>query len=177
METNENKKTTYLQELSGSDFEIADHQPDITGWEIIDSFGEEVGEVRDLIFDSDARKVRYIVAELDFEIEEPQDFDPKVVLIPIGVVDLDNDNDEVVIKEFAATQLLSLPAYESGKIISPVEELAVRHAFLGDASLPNANSVVYESHPEEFYTHGHFDDSRFTRSPGDRGTTIERDIS
>jgi sporulation protein YlmC with PRC-barrel domain len=177
MEINENNKTTYLQELSASDYEIADHQPDINGWEIIDSLGDEVGEVRDLIFDSNAKKVRYIVAELDFEIEEPQDYDPKVVLIPIGVVDLDSDNDEVVLKDFVATQLLSLPSYESGKIISPVEELAVRHAFLGDASLPNANSVVYEDHPEDFYAHGHFDDSRFTRGPADPGTSMNEGVS
>ena len=177
MENNETNKTTYLQELSGSDFEIADHQPDINGWEIIDSMGNEVGQVKDLIFDSSARKVRYIVAELDFETDERHDSDPGVVLIPIGVVALDSDNDEVVIKDFAANQLLSLPAYESGKTISPVEELAVRHAFLGNASLPNANSVVYEDHPEDFYTHGHFDDSQFTRRRGDNGAATDQDIS
>lgn len=163
METNENNKTTYLQELSGSDFEIADHQPDINGWEIFDSEGEEIGEVKDLIFDSNEKKVRYIVAELDLETEDKTITAPEYVLIPIGVVDLDDDDEEVSLKEFSAVQLLSLPAYEFGKTISPVEELAVRHAFLGSIALPNADAVVYDNHPEDFYTHGHFDDSRFTK--------------
>jgi len=163
METHENNKTNYLEELSGSDFEIADHQPDINGWEILGPQGEEIGEVVDLIFDSQARKVRYIVAELDFEIESGDYIGSKTVLIPIGVVDLDDDEDEVILKELVIQQLLSLPDYESGKAISPVEELAVRYAFLGDASLPDANSVVYDTHPDDFYTHGQFDDSRFTR--------------
>ena len=163
METHENNKTNYLEELSGSDFEIADHQPDINGWEILGPQGEEIGEVVDLIFDSQARKVRYIVAELDFETESGDYVESKTVLIPIGVVDLDDDEDEVILKELVIQQLLSLPDYESGKAISPVEELAVRYAFLGDASLPDANSVSYDTHPDDFYTHGQFDDSRFTR--------------
>ncbi|MEJ7559748.1 MAG: PRC-barrel domain-containing protein [Pedobacter sp.] len=171
MENNEINRTTYLQELSESDFEIADHQPDINGWEIIDSLGNEIGEVKDLIFDSSARKVRYIVADLDFEAEDGKSFFRKIVLLPIGVVVLDNDDEEVVIENFALSQLLSLPEYESGKIISPVEELAVRHAFLGNAALPNASAVVYDNHPEDFYIHGHFEDAHFTRHQNDRGTT------
>lgn len=163
MELNENNRTTYLEELSSSDFEIVDNQPDINGWEIIDSVGNEVGEVKDLIFDSNAQKVRYIVADLNFETEDDLDHDPKVVLIPIGVVDLDNDNDEVLLKEFLGAQLLTLPEYESGKTISPVEELAIRHAFLGNAALPDAGSVVYDTAPDDFYEHSHFDDSRFQK--------------
>lgn len=165
MEINENNRTTYLEELSGSDFEVADHQPDITGWEIVDSLGNEIGEVDDLIFDSNARKVRYIVASLDL--------DERLVLIPIGIVDLDEDDDEVIVPEVSPTFLATLPTYTPGKIISPAEELAVRYAFLGQDSLPDAHAVVYEEHPEDFYTHGHFDDARFTKritGPKDKGT-------
>ncbi|MEJ2884266.1 PRC-barrel domain-containing protein [Pedobacter sp. GR22-6] len=165
MKTYENNRTTYLEELSGSDFEIADHQPDIIGWEIVDNLGNEIGEVEDLIFDSNARKVRYIVASLDLdeEIEAPDAIDDRLVLIPIGIVELDEDDDEVIIPEVSAAFLYSLPLYTSGKIISPAEELAVRYAFLGASSLPDADAVVYEEHPEGFYTHGHFDDARFNR--------------
>lgn len=161
MENNENNKTTYLEELSGSEYEISDDQPDINGWQLIDRIGDEVGEVIDLIFDSSAQKVRYIVAELDLADEKYSQSEAKVVLIPIGVVDLDDDNEEVLIKDMTGSQLFTLPSFEFGKTISPVEELAIRHAFLGDASLPHADAVIYESHPEDFYTHGHFDDSRF----------------
>lgn len=169
METNENNRTTYLEELSGSNFEVADHQPDITGWEIVDSHGNEFGEVEDLIFDSNARKVRYIVASLDLEeeLEMPgvtnKETDERLVLIPIGTVDLDEDDDQVILPEVSAAFLSTLPIYTPGKIISPAEELAVRFAFLGQDSLPDAGAVIYEEHPEDFYVHGHFDDARFTK--------------
>lgn len=158
METNEHNRTTYLEELSGSDFEVADHQPDITGWEVVDSLGNEIGEIEDLIFDSKARKVRYIVASLDLD-EEVE----RLVLIPIGIVDLDEDEEEVIVPEVSAAFLSTLPQYTPGKIISPAAELAVRYAFLGQDSLPDADAVVYEEHPEDFYTHGHFDDARFRK--------------
>ena len=164
MESTEHNKTTYLEELSRSDFQVADHQPDINGWEIVDSLGNQIGEVEDLIFDSNAKKVRYIVASLDLDYEmETEDVDDRLVLIPIGVVDLDEDNDEVIVPEVSAIFLSTLPLYTPGKIISPAEELAVRYAFLGEASLPDADSVVYEDHPDDFYSHNHFDESRFTR--------------
>ncbi len=165
METYENNRTTYLQELSGSDFEIADHQPDITGWKIVDSLGNELGEVEDLIFDSKERKVRYIVASLDLDVPENLEIeeDSRLVLIPIGIVDLDKEEDEVIVPEVSGGYLATLPGYEPGKTISPAEELAVRYAFLGQDSLPDADAVVYEQHPEDFYNHGHFDESRFTK--------------
>lgn len=161
METNEPHKTTYLEELSASDFEVADKQPDINGWEIVDSLGNELGEVEDLIFDSNARKVRYVVASLDLEELEDDETDDHLVLIPIGIVDLDEDEEEVILPEVAVGFLATLPRYSPGKTISPAEELALRYAFLGEDALPDADAVVYETHPEDFYTHKHFDDARF----------------
>ena len=161
MKTNEPHKTTYLEELSASDFEVADKQPDINGWEIVDSLGNELGEVEDLIFDSNARKVRYVVASLDLEELEDEETDDHLVLIPIGIVDLDEDEEEVILPEVAVGFLATLPRYSPGKTISPAEELALRYAFLGEDALPDADAVVYETHPEDFYTHKHFDDARF----------------
>lgn len=168
METSENNRTTYLEELSNSNFEVADYQSDITGWEIIDSEGNEIGEVEDLIFDSNARKVRYIVASLDLDEGSGTDAtDIRLVLIPIGIVELDEDEDEVIVPDVSAEFLLTLPLYTPGKIISPAEEVAVRYAFLGQDSLPDYDAVVYEEHPEDFYTHGHFDDARFIKRSTD----------
>lgn len=174
MELNENNKTTYLQELKGSDFQIAEHQPDITGWQITDGSGVELGEVKDLIFDSNALKVRYIVASLDLPTESDVDLPQyRLVLIPIGVADLDTTEDEVVVKELTPASVQVLPLYEPGKTISPVEELAVRYAFLGRASLPHADAVVYDNHPDDFYQHDHFDDTRYTRRQSDPDTYRE----
>ncbi|RZK38218.1 MAG: PRC-barrel domain containing protein [Pedobacter sp.] len=163
METQDNHRTTYLERLKGSDFEIADHQPDITGWEIRDGLGNELGEVVDLIFDSNARKVRYIVARLDIDGQQVTDTDKdsRLVLIPIGIVDLDEQDDEVIVPEASAVFLATLPRYKPGETISPAEEVAIRYAFLGKDSLPDADAVVYQQHPNEFYIHEHFNESRF----------------
>ncbi|WP_442587707.1 PRC-barrel domain-containing protein [Pedobacter sp. AW31-3R] len=165
MEVNENNRTTYLEELGGSDFKIADHQPNIIGWEIVDNHGNDLGDVEDLIFDSNARKVRYIVASIgtgEFEDIEAEE-ESKLVLIPIGIAELSEADDEVILPDTSPEFLVTLPEFEPGKIISPAEELAVRYAFLGQDSLPNADSVAYESHPEDFYDHGHFDERRFIK--------------
>lgn len=159
MEPNGYHKTVNLEELSRSDFEISDDQPDIMGWEVVDSEGTEIGEVHDLIFDRQEGKVRYIVADMDTDQENHTGY----VLIPIGIVTLDDDEDEVIVPQQHTAALYTLPPYEKGKTISPVEELAIRYAFLGAGSLPNANAVVYESHPEDFYTHDHFSDEHFRR--------------
>ncbi|EDM35159.1 hypothetical protein PBAL39_16796 [Pedobacter sp. BAL39] len=158
MEENEAHRTTYLEELSSSDYEIADHQPDILGWEIVDTSDNEIGEVIDLIFDIQEKKVRYIVADLVLATDHSG-----YVLLPIGLVGLDDDEDEVVIDAGYTPYISSLPEYESGKTISPVEELAIRYALMGEQALPHAEHVVYERHPGNFYDHGHFDDEKFIK--------------
>lgn len=160
METNKPNRTTYLEQLSDNDFELADGQPNITGWAIVDHLGDEVGEVEDLIFDSSAGKIRYIVALIDTDIAS----EVRMVLIPIGVVELHENEDQVILPEASADLLSSLPEYEPDKTISPAEELAIRYAFLGEQSLPHMDAVVYGEHPEDFYNHDHFDDGRISRS-------------
>lgn len=168
MEENEHNNTALrLEELSGSDFEIADHQPDITGWDIVDSAGYDIGEVEDLIFDKESRKVRYIVSNVHFEVEE----NSRLVLIPIGIVTLDEDDDEVIIPELSASYLPTLPEYKAGTIVSPAEELAIRYAFLGNGGLDITSEDPYTSHPDDFYTHEHFNEENFRRrNHPDRGT-------
>ncbi len=159
MEMEEQHRTTYLEPLRGSDFEIADHQSDITGWEVVDTDGNDIGEVEDLIFDSNELKVRYLIVRLSAEISSSS----KAVLMPIGVVDLDEDDDEVIVPGVSEAFLKSLPEYEPGKVLSPAAELAIRYAFLGEDALPHAEAVVYDTHPSDFYEHQHFDDARLNR--------------
>ena len=57
-------KEKRLQELRGSNFEIAKHQPDIRGWQVRNNTGHLIGKVQELIFDSRAHKVRYMVVSI-----------------------------------------------------------------------------------------------------------------
>lgn len=157
---NENSNQAYrLEELSNSDYEIKDGEPDIIGWDVRNNGGGKLGEVDELIFDPQARKVRYIVLnmegnELDLEYE-------RRVLIPIGVANLHIDRDEVVVPLITESQLAQLPRYESCPELTPELEMNIRHTLEGNSG----SSAPYE-HPQ-FYAHSHFDEDHFYRR-GDR---------
>ncbi len=54
----------YLTELSGSDYQIVEGEPDIRGWEVKSESGAYIGEVDELLFDPQAT-VSYLVVHLD----------------------------------------------------------------------------------------------------------------
>lgn len=159
-------KSNRLQELKGSDFEIAAHQPDIIGWEIFDAAGYYIGDVEDLIFDNQSLKVRYIVTDLD-DLERPgitsssDSKKDKKVLLPIGLVTLHETDDEVILKEEIAANIVFLPPYEKG-MISPAHEVQIRDVLTGNIA-SNITEVPYEQHPDGFYDHNHFDDNGYRR--------------
>jgi hypothetical protein len=157
-----------LAELKGSGFEIVDGQPDISGWNIKARSGKKVGEVHDLLFEPETRKVRYLIADLD-DNALGLDEDRKV-LIPIGIAELYTGNGKhemhqdpaysaydpaddrkvVYLHDVSAAQLDALPLYEKGHLSRPVE-LAIRHIF---DTQGGADS-------DEFYRHEHFNDDHF----------------
>jgi hypothetical protein len=92
----ETNNYNHLEELNGSDYQIVEGEPDITGWRVIDGQGREIGEVDDVLFDPQTRAVRYIIVDLennDLEIES------RKVLVPIGIAELweeEEDEDDAV---------------------------------------------------------------------------------
>lgn len=100
----EENKYDHLEELGGSDYEIVDGEPNIKGWDVKNASGQLIGEVDELLFDPQSRKVRYLVVDLDgnkLGIDED-----KKVLIPIGIAELfdgkdvdDTDTEEDTIEE------------------------------------------------------------------------------
>ena len=151
MATDENTNNySRLVELSESDFEIVDGQPDIQGWDIENSKGVKIGEVDDLLFDPETRKVRYIV--LDTENND-LDLEDGHVLIPIGVAELHEKNDTVLIPNVTVEQLIALPLYERGREISPETEAEIRNVFIK----PDTTIVT----DNDFYEHEHFNETKF----------------
>lgn len=162
-----------MEELHDSNYEIVDGEPDITGWKIRARSGKKVGKVKDLLFDTNSRKVRYLIADLDDN--ELGIADDRRVLIPIGMAELytradrrerDRDNrdpaynsydptlDEKVVylHTVTAEQLDELPSYEKGRVSRHIE-VAIRRI------LEPQEREDYER--DEFYHHKHFDDDNF----------------
>ena len=79
-----------LEELSGSDFEIVDGEPNIIGWDVKNETGTKIGDVDDLLFDPETRKVRYLVVDLDSNYLGLAD--GRIVLVPIGVAELHGED-------------------------------------------------------------------------------------
>lgn len=151
MSVNDNNTASRLKELSESDYEIVDGEPNIKGWDVKDATGKQIGDVDDLIFNPDTNKVLYIITSLNnnkFGLD-----DDKKVLVPIGLAELHEKDDEVILPGITAAQLSALPKYEKGNITSQTES-AIRTVFAGGAV-----SAAATNQPD-FYQHENFNDKK-----------------
>jgi uncharacterized protein (TIGR02271 family) len=99
-----------LRRLSeANEVEVAPDDPDVRGWDVRDSRGEEIGEVEDLIVDTDLMKVRYLEVELDADAVTGGD---RRVLIPIEAAQLDAREEDVIVN-MDRTALSSLRTYDA----------------------------------------------------------------
>ena len=114
----DNMKQRRLQELDRSDFEIVRGEPDIRGWDVRGTNARKVGEVEDLIVDAQEKKVRYMVVDLD---DNELKLRHRKVLIPIGLAELDQKDDDVLIPNISAQQLGELPDYDRNSLTADVE--------------------------------------------------------
>ena len=108
-----------LQELDRSDFGIVEGEPDIRGWDVRNTSGQKIGEVEELIIDAQQKKVRYLVVELDDDDLDLED--DKKVLIPIGLAELDKEEDDVILPSVDAAHLNALPAYDADNLDDALE--------------------------------------------------------
>ncbi len=113
------KKNRRLQELRGSDFEISEGQPDIRGWEVLDTEARKIGRVKELIFDVRDRKVRYMA--IDVAHNKELQLEDRLVLVPIGLAQLDHPNDDVILQNVTPFQLRALPRYDDDLLGAQVE--------------------------------------------------------
>jgi len=174
MATKTNSRDRRLQELGGSDYEIADGEPDIRGWDVKDANGNRIGEVDELIFDVQSRKVRYMIVDLD---KNDLDLDDRDVLVPIGLAELRDNGDDVILNNVTADQLRALPEYDDDNEITTDHESTIRSVFggLGGAALVGAGAATgtaltsdtdrdTSDRDTDFYNHDHFNDNNLYRN-------------
>jgi sporulation protein YlmC with PRC-barrel domain len=172
--SNSNQKR--LLELDRSDYEIVKGEPDIRGWDVKYITGQKLGVVEELIFDTQEKKVRYIIADLE---ENELKLLPRKILIPIGLAELDRKDDDVLIPNIAIEQLSRLPEYDRNHLTVDVErrisstlgrqlEATTYAVASNDENLKDAKrklekegkkskvkNATDEIHPD-FYTHEHY---------------------
>ena len=156
------------------DFKVAEGDPDVRGWEVVASDGRTIGEVDELLIDTNAMKVRY----LDVEVENGLMAEPdRHVLVPIGYARLDRSADRVMVDNIASTDLRTMPAYDQSPVTRDYET-SVRNAFPGGTAATQVESdtgmAAAGSHDTDFYTHDSFDDNRFYGRGMESGTSEQR---
>lgn len=161
----ENNRNTRLQKLSGSDFEIVDGQSDIRGWDVIDDSGKRLGEVDELIFDYQSRKVRYLVLDLE---DNDYDLEDRDVLVPIGIAELHKEDDDVLLPGVTAEQLRSLPEYDEDRF-DQESETSIRNVFGGLGATTAVAGGSNDDH--DFYNHDHFNEENLYRNRRDKTDT------
>jgi sporulation protein YlmC with PRC-barrel domain len=159
----DNMKHRRLQEMDRSDFEIVDGEPDIRGWDVRDRTGKKLGEVEDLIIDAQKKKARYIVLDMD---DNDFDLDDRKVLIPIGMAELHEKDDDVIIP-VAVQQLQTLPDYDSDRLDDTIERqicsvFANGNQNLGRDKYTESNSDTTIG--DEFYSHDYFNDDNLYKN-------------
>ncbi|WP_207428850.1 PRC-barrel domain-containing protein [Pedobacter sp. SYSU D00535] len=122
-----NSYETHLEELGKSKYEIASGESDIRGWTVKNEYGKILGTINDLIFDTKAKKVKYLILDLDGNELYLQQ---RKVLLPLHLADLDEVHRNAIFPGQMTAELTSIPSYEKGKITSRMEEI-VSTAFAG----------------------------------------------
>lgn len=155
MDTNENMNENqhHLKELGGSDYKIVDGEENIKGWDVKNAQGIKLGEVDELLFDEASLKVRYIVLDLDNN-DLDIDFDDKKVLIPIGMAELDEKEDDVFLRNITIQQLQSMSEYDKDNLNSDLE-LSNYSTLTGVAAATTA---------ADMYDNEHFSDENLFRN-------------
>ena len=162
-----------LQELDHSDFGIVDGEPDIRGWDVKLSSGQKVGEVEDLIIDAQKRKVRYMIVDLD---DNKLDLKEDKVLIPIGLANLDQNDDDVILPNITVEQLRGLPAYDSDHFDENIEHLTCTTLGRNEGNTSSSNTALSHTdneqrrkarineHDDNFYQNDYFNDDNLYKN-------------
>jgi hypothetical protein len=76
-----------------------------------------------------------------------------ICLYPIGVAELNEEDDTVLIPNITIEQLTALPVYERGREITPETEAEIRSVFIKPDT-----EIVDDT---DFYEHEHFNQTKF----------------
>lgn len=113
-----NERIVPLDELD--DFEVAEGDPDVRGWDVFSADGRRIGEVDELLVDTTAMKVRYLDVDLDDELLGAPG-DDRHILIPIGYARLQRDDDRIRVDGLDSADLAGMPRYTHGPLTREFE--------------------------------------------------------
>lgn len=111
MEQSQRPEQVQLLEISKSEYEIRDGQPDIIGWRAFSPDGSFVGVVTELLINTTESIVKYLVLDLS---DNEWAAVSRSVCYPVDTVLLDEQTSRVILESVSALYLDELPGYEPG---------------------------------------------------------------
>lgn len=144
------------------DFEIAEGDPDIRGWEVHSADGRRIGQVDDLLVDRLAMKVRYLDIDLEDEVDPAGE--DRHILVPIGYARLDEEEDRVMVDSLTRADLAAMPLYDHAPMTREYET-TLRSRY--------GREEIDRDEAEDFYASDLYDSDRFYgRRRGSRGNPL-----
>lgn len=137
----------YMDELS--DYKVADHYPDVRGWEVKDTNDRTVGKVDNLLVSKKDERVVYLDVEVDKSVIEDGYKTYKVpanegvhgfvnkdgedhIIIPVEVARLDEDHERVSTSQLDHRTFSTASRFKKGTPIHRELELIVINSYLPD---------------------------------------------
>ena len=121
----------HLEELKKSNYKISDHLSGIYGWQVLLNTGDEVGRLKDFLFDRNHKRIRYLVVTL---VKDRNTKENKNILIPIGKAEINQQPEKIVIqKEVTSEELLNLPEFINVKSLAIEDERETLRVFSGSS--------------------------------------------
>jgi len=164
--TDKNKNLYYLHELSG--YKVADEYADVRDWEVIDADKRTIGKVDGLLVNKQAERVVYLDVEVDESLIEAghqtyatpankgvhefvNEDGENHLIIPIGMVTLDEDNKKVHCDQIDYTTFAKTKRFKKGVDIEKSYELMVLpHYFPGNHFDEESSSETQFYNRKEF---------------------------
>jgi uncharacterized protein (TIGR02271 family) len=121
-------KETGLVSLEDGDWDVAEGEPDVRGWDVVTSDRRKVGEVDDLLADPAAMKVRFLQIELDGNAAAASQ---RTIRVPISRARIHESDRQVVLDMAAIPQddIAAAPAHawsqDQVRVTRSAEELRV----------------------------------------------------
>jgi len=142
-----NKSLYYLHELS--DYKVAHEYADVRDWEVIDADKRTIGKVDGLLVNKEAERVVYLDVEVDKSLIEAghqtyatpanmgvheflNEDGENHLIIPMGMVTLDEDNKKVYSNEIDYTTFAKTKRFKKGMSLEKSYELLVLPHYFPD---------------------------------------------
>lgn len=160
---NKEKVLYYLDELS--DYKVDSDYSDIRGWEVVDSDNRTIGEVDNLLVNKDSERVVYLDVEVDdslaAEARKMQDLPANEgahgfmneegenhLIIPVGVVSLDEDNKKVFTKDIGHDKFIRTQWFSKGARIDRDYEMRTFRNYFPDGTQEDSRNRDFYSRKE-----------------------------